>query len=101
MPPYVLRERLRLLDGTRLPGKWSVCVGVFKMDTNAKAAVEDMRAEGYMDAVVAKASGSRYYPVVATAGTLDSARMISKEFVARFPAYPFVGLPGAPVLIAH
>lgn len=98
---YVLKERLRLLDGTRLPGKWSVCVGVFKMDTNAKAAVEDMRAEGYMDAVVAKASGSRYYPVVATAGTLDSARMISKEFVARFPAYPFVGLPGAPVLIAH
>ena len=57
---YVLRERLRLLDGTRLPGKWSVCVGVFKMDTNAKAAVEDMRAEGYMDAVVAKASGSPY-----------------------------------------
>ena len=26
---YVLRERLRLTDGTRVPGKWCVGVGVF------------------------------------------------------------------------
>lgn len=98
---YVLRERLRMPDGTRVPGKWCVGVGVFRMDTNAKAAVAALGESGCPEAFVAKAAGGKFYSVAAYASSLDSACIVAKDFVARFPDYPFVGLPGTPVLIAQ
>ena len=98
---YVLRERLRMPAGTRVPGKWCVGVGVFRMDTNAKAAVAALGESGCPEAFVAKAAGGKFYSVAAYASSLDSARLAAKDFVARFPDYPFVGLPGAPVLVAQ
>lgn len=58
---YVDRQRLRDLDGKTMTGKWAVAVGVFKMDTNAKASVEAMKQKGFSDAAVAKVGGQRFY----------------------------------------
>lgn len=98
---FVDKVRLRNLDGTRLTGKWAVAVGVFKMDTNAKSTVEAIRSQGFDHAVTAKASGGKYYALSDTVGTLDEARASALAFKQKFPDYPFVGLPGAPVLIMH
>lgn len=98
---YVLKERIRMQDGAAVPGRWAVAVAVYKMDTNAKASASDLRAQGFPAAFVAKAAGGKYYTVVSAVETLDSARVASKVFRMSLPQYPYVGLPGAPVLISH
>lgn len=97
---YVTRERLRLADGSEPQGKWAVAVGMFKMDTNAKAAASAVRDKGFTGATHVKTTGGRYYSVSALTESLDSAAAAAREFRRAFPGYPFVGLPGAPVLIS-
>lgn len=97
---YILKERLRTPDGARPDGKWAVAVGVYKMDTNAKAAAEAIRKEGFRQAGVVNAPGGRHYTVAALTQTLDSARIVSKVFRMALPDYPFIGLPASPVLIS-
>ncbi|WP_300923893.1 MULTISPECIES: hypothetical protein [Muribaculaceae] len=96
---YVLKARLRLPDGTVPPGRWAVAVSLFKMDTNAKAAAAAVRDRGFDGATYLKASGGRYYTVSGVVSSLDSAAMEARRFDKAFPSYPYVGLPGAPVLI--
>lgn len=98
---FVDKVRLRALDGSRLAGKWAVAIGVFKMDTNAKATVEAVREQGFPNAVAAKAQGGRYYALSDTVGSLDLARLRAKDFEQKFPGYPYVGLPASPVLISY
>lgn len=97
---YVINESLRLADGKRPSGRWALAVGLYKMDTNAKASASDLSSQGYPDAFAAKATGGKFYTVVLVAPNMDSVRMESKKFKTRFPDYPYVGLPGSPVLIA-
>lgn len=97
---FVVKERLRSADGTKISTPWAVAVGVFKMDTNAKAAAEALREQGFPDAFFAKAAGGKFYSLCAPAANLDSARIEAKRFVDKVGEYPFVGLPGAPVLIS-
>lgn len=96
---YVLNEILRFSDGKRPRGKWALAVGVFKMDTNAKASASDLTDKGFPEAVMVEARGGKYYTVAATSSEMDSIRMESRRFQSQFPDYPYVGLPGAPVLI--
>ncbi len=96
---FVLRERLRLLDGSRPGGNWAVAVGVFKIDTNAKASSADLNAAGWKSAPPAKAQAGKFYAVADTLTSLQDARKRAAEFKLAFPDYPYVGLPGAPVLI--
>lgn len=96
---FVLQERLRALDGSRLPHQWMLGVGMFKMDTNAKASADRLRSEGYPDATAVKGYDSKYYTVAATAASLDSIIIVSKKFKKDYPEYPYIGLPGAPVMI--
>ena len=98
---YVLQERVRLADSRRLPKKWAVAVGVYKMDTNAKSNAEALQGEGYKNAFVAKAPTAKYYTVTDCYMTLDSARVAGKEFRMKHKGYPYVGLPGAPVLLSY
>ena len=98
---FVLRERLRCLDGSKLSGRWAVAVGVFRIDTNAKASAVDLVNAGWSGAMPAKVQGGRFYALADTLESIDSARARAAEFKQRFPDYPYVGLPGAPVLINY
>ena len=96
---YVLRERIFLPgDRSRIKG-WSVAVGQYKMHTNATANAEQLRAGGYKHAYAARASMEKWFAIVRTVSTLDSAQRISREFRDAHREYPYVGLPGAPVII--
>lgn len=97
---FVDHVALRLEDSTKPPGRWAVAVGKFKMDTNARAGAAALRDAGWPGALHAKGQGGYHYTVPATTTSLDSARIISRQFVKRNPGYPYVGLPGSPVLIA-
>lgn len=96
---YVLRERLRTEDSKRAPRPWLLGVGVYKMNTNAKANAASLQAEGYADATALRGPEGKWYTVAAMAGTLDSLRVIGADFRRRHRDYPYVGLPAAPVLI--
>lgn len=97
---FVLSGRLSRLDGSRPEGKWALAVALYKMDTNARAAASDLALNGYPDAFAAKSTDDNYYTVAAVSASMDSVVAESKAFKLRFPGYPYVGLPGAPVLIA-
>lgn len=96
---YVLREALRRGEPSRKVGGWSVAVALYKMETNARANVENLVSEGYAPAFVARAGSEKWYAVVATVSTLDSARMVSSDFRRSHPGYPYVGLPKSPVIL--
>lgn len=98
---YVQKERMFTLDGKRLRGGWAVAVGLFKIDTNAKASARDLQTAGISRAFPAKVSGGRYYAVADTVATLDEAGRVAEDFRDKFPDYPYVGLPAAPVLIQY
>lgn len=100
---YVLRDRLWLAQegNVRLQARWGVAVGMFKMDTNAKAGAANLAEQGWDGAQAVRAQNAVHYTLADTAASLDDAIRISKTFRARFPDYPYVGLPGAPVLISN
>lgn len=98
---YVVKERLRPLDGDTLPdANWALGVGVYKMGTNAKAQAEALKKEGFPAARAARAAGDRWYAIADTAATLERAVDAARRFRDAHPGYPYVGLPGAPVLIS-
>lgn len=73
--------------------------GMFKMDTNARAAAENLKNDGWKDAFMANSTGSVYYSIIGTTTSLDDANALQKAFRSKHPDYPFIGLPGAPVLL--
>lgn len=98
---FVLRERI-FREGERHPlSGWAVAVGKYKMATNARANAETLREEGVTEAIPVRAAAERWYAVAAVCSTLDSARMAVREFRASHPGYPYVGLPGSPVIIGR
>ena len=103
---YVNRAILRTEDKKRPQGTWAVAVGMFKMDTNARAAAENLQnllwnvhIDGWKDAFMANSTGSVYYSIIGTTTSLDDANALQKAFRSKHPDYPFIGLPGAPVLL--
>lgn len=98
---FVSRERLRLPDGQRPEGEWGVAVAQYKMSTNANATVADLKAAGLPDAIYLKGPQGKHYALAALVATLDSARSVSAEFQRKFPDFPYIGLPGAPVIIRY
>lgn len=97
---FVTREQLRTEDGTPLPFPWLVAVGVYKMSTNARSNAAALREEGYAEAMALRAADDRWYTVAAGAFSLDSVRPLAARFRDAHPGYPYIGLPGAPVLIS-
>lgn len=95
---YVSRDRLRFGAGETFEGAYTVGVGVYRMDTNARAQAERLKEKGY-DSRALQTSGDRWYCTVGAFATVDEARAFIKEFRRKNSGYPYIGLPGAPVVL--
>lgn len=98
---FVVRERLSGYEGATVPRGWLIAVGQYKMNTNAIANVGDLQREGYKNAQAVRTTGGRWYAIADTAATLDAVRPKVREFERRHKGYPYVGLPGRPVLVNY
>lgn len=96
---FVDRVVLRYEDSTEPRQPWLLTVGIYKMNTNAKANAETLRESGWGDATFLKAKGGKWYTIAATASTLDSLKVLCTRFEEEHKDYPYVGLPGRPVLV--
>lgn len=96
---YVSRDRLRKVPGEDSEfGKFNVAVGVYKMNTNAKAQASQLTEEGYK-AMAAQTTGDRWYTVAGVFETLPEAAEFIRKFKAKHKNYPYIGLPDAPVIV--
>lgn len=97
---YVSRGVFRGPKGEIPPAPWLLAVGTYKMHTNAEASVEALRAEGWKRALPMRDADDKWYAIAAGAPTLDSIRAVAADFRKKHPGYPYIGLPGSPVLIS-
>jgi len=98
---FVSNDRLRAVKTDSMhkaPAAYNVAVGVYRMSTNAEASAADLRKEGY-DASAMQTTGNRWYTIVGSFADLKDARLLIGEFKKKNPGYPYIGLPGAPVII--
>lgn len=96
---FVLKELLYRGEPAQKVAGWKVAVSLYKMETNASANATDLQNSGWKNAFAAHAKGEKWYVVVDKTSTLDSARVIAKEFIKKHKNYPYIGLPSSPVLI--
>ena len=95
---FVTRDRLSRESGSEDVLKaYNVAVGVYKMNTNAKAQAQALSEKGYK-AVAVRTTGDRWYTIAGSFDTLDEAREFIKQFRKKNQGYPYIGLPGAPVI---
>lgn len=99
---FVSRDRLRIenKDTSIKFSKYNIGVGLFKMHTNAEAAAEQLKSAGYPASAV-RTTGDRWYTLAGCFDTLKEAREFISAFDKRNPDYPYIGLPGHPVLITY
>ncbi|MDE5868848.1 MAG: SPOR domain-containing protein [Muribaculaceae bacterium] len=98
---YVSHERLRVDAELKSELKtYSVAVGVYKMNTNAKAQAAALTQEGYK-AFASQTTGERWYTILGSFDSLAEAKTLMSEFKKKNPDYPYIGLPGAPVVIGR
>ena len=91
---FVTKERVRGADGENLP-RWLLAVGVYRMDTNARAQAASLRGS----AMAVRGEGDRWYCVADTASGLDGIMAARKRFMASHPDFPYIGLPASPVIV--
>ena len=77
---------------------YNVAVGMFKMNTNARAGASALREKGF-DAFPVKAMGGKWYIIGGTFVNLDDTRAFIKKFKTKNPDYPYISLDGHPVII--
>ena len=95
---YVTRDRLRRDPETsELLKTYNVAVGVYKMNTNARAQAAALSEKGY-NAFAVQTTGDRWYTIVGSFDTLKDAQEFITGFKKKNPGYPYIGLPGAPVI---
>lgn len=96
---FVSKDRLRRdPEQPDLLKTYNVAVGVYKMNTNAKAQAAALSEKGY-SAHAVQTTGDRWYTIAAAFDSLDEAQAFIKEFKKKNPGYPYIGLPGSPVVI--
>lgn len=77
---------------------YNVAVGMFKMNTNARAGASALREKGF-DAFPVQAMGGKWYIIGGSFDNLDESRTFIKKFKAKNPDYPYIGLNGHPAII--
>lgn len=100
---FIANDRLRRVpvnDSVPQLDTYNVAVGVYKMNTNARASAVRLEDKGYR-AHAAQTTGDRWYTIAASFPTLGEAREFIRDFRADNPDYPYIGLPGAPVVVAR
>lgn len=100
---YVSRDRLRIdpkKPADERPKPFSVGVAMYRMHTNAEAAASDLKAKGYA-AEAMQTTGDRWYVVAGGFPNLTEAKVFVTDFKKKNPKYPYVGLPGSPVILGR
>lgn len=82
-------------------GKWIVAVSRFRMPTNARSQVADLRSEGFEKAGVMKDASGQYYAVAGCFATLEQAGACAQKLTETFADAAFVGLDAAPLIIEN
>ena len=95
---YVFNKRLRPeVKDESLPGSYNVAVGTYKMPTNCRAQVENLKAEGF-DAFVAKDADDKYYSIAGSFSSLKEASALYNKLLENKNRV-YIGFPDSPVII--
>lgn len=81
-------------------GPYRLAVAMFKMTTNARSMLNDMKGKGTLRPVVATDGKDRYFIVAGSASKVDSLAPVLAEFKRLNPGFSYIGLtPTAPLII--
>lgn len=97
----VASEVVKALDdksADNVKGKIGIAVAKFRMATNAKSNVSDLKSK-YPQALVATNGKDAYYVVVECVSKLDEAGIPIKAFMTKNPNFHYMGLSGEPALV--
>lgn len=96
----VVRGRVKSIDETVKTGKakTGLAVAKYKVNTNARRNVEDLKAD-YPEAFVATNGSDEYFVVVAVFPALTEAPPYIEEFRKHYPEYHYMGLEGRPAVV--
>ncbi|MDE6718161.1 MAG: SPOR domain-containing protein [Muribaculaceae bacterium] len=96
---FVSRDRLRRDSvSEKILDTYNVAVGVYKMNTNAYAQAKALKEKGY-NSVAVQTTGDRWYTIAGSFPTIEEAKGFILKFGKDNKGYPYIGLPGAPVII--
>lgn len=95
---YIMNQRLTPAETVmNIPGNYNVAVGCYKMITNCRAQVEDLRVHGY-DAFPVKDQEGLFYTIGGSFKEISEAVNFYEEY-KKGKNNVYVGLPEAPVII--
>lgn len=95
---YLLNQRIKPVDGTEETfHSYNVAIGSYKMQTNCRAQVADLKQQGYK-AFGAYDADNLFYTIAGSFPTLSEAVKFYKEYRSGSKKV-YVGLPDAPVII--
>lgn len=95
---YVQNQLIRPIEeGKKLPGRFNVAVGTYKMVTNCKSQAQSLIEEGY-EAFAAKDPEGMYYTIAGSFPNVEEAIKFYQNYKSN-PNRVYVGLPSSPVII--
>lgn len=93
---------LRPAEGSVWPesGPYRLGVAMFKMDTNAKSLLKDLKEKGSLKPVIASDGKGQHYIIAGSATYVDSLGQVLTTFRKENPGFTYIGLtPPQPVIL--
>lgn len=90
----VQHQFLKPLDGEKWSqsGPYRLAVAMFKMTTNAKSMLSDLKEKGSLKPVVATDGKDKYYIIAGSASYVDSLGNVLTTFKKENPKFQYIGL---------